>query len=132
MAHHNQTEVIQRRFDREVVMANDPPTNLRMGFGFIQARAAGAPYVQPRSAWKMDWDVKNRQCKKKLNDLAKRYPPIGKLVKEIIEARKAQAMPLCSAVELYHVVLLNRPGLAPCGYWDYAKKTFGYFPPQSK
>jgi len=34
-------------------MANDEPTSLRMGFGFPQARAAGAPYVPSRPGWRM-------------------------------------------------------------------------------
>lgn len=113
-------------------MANDPPTSMRMGFGFPQARAAGAPYVQPRPGWKMNWDLKNRQCERKLNDLLKQQPAVGELVKEIMEARKAQGLSLCSAVELYHVVLFNRPHLAPPGYWEYARKTYGWYSPQSK
>ncbi len=114
-------------------MANDPPTSLRMGFGFPQARAAGAPYVQPRPGWKMNWDLKNSQCKRKLHDLVKQHPSVGVLVGEIMEARKVAGSPTCSAVELYHVVLYNRPHLAPPGYWDYALKTYGWIrPPQSK
>src|SRR3974390_2635321 len=111
-------------------MANDPPTNLRMGFGFGQARAAGAPFVQPRPGWKMNWDLKNRQCNRKLNDLVRQDHSVGDLVKEIMVARKAQGMSLCSAVELYHLVLFNRPHLAPDDYWAYAPRTSGWVLPQ--
>jgi hypothetical protein len=112
-------------------MANDPPTNLRMGFGFEQARAAGAPYVAPRPVSRVNWEIKCRQCAKKLRELAIQESSVGKLVREIMEARKVQGLTVCSAVELYHVVLFNRPHLAPSGYWDYAQKTYGWLRPKS-
>jgi hypothetical protein len=43
---------------RAVDMANDPPTSLRMGFGFLQARADWRA-IRPRNGWEMDWDVAN-------------------------------------------------------------------------
>lgn len=113
-------------------MANDPPSALRMGFGFLEARAAGAPYVGPRPVWKINWDIRNKQAERKLRDLVKQHPSAGALVREVMEARKVQGLDVCKAAELYHVVLYNRPNLAPVGYWDYARKTFGWLsPPQS-
>jgi hypothetical protein len=111
-------------------VANDEPTNLRMGFGFVQARASGAPYVGPRPAGKVNWDLKNKECERKLRNLRKQLPSIGALVRKIMEARKTQGLPPCSAVELYHVVLCHRPRLAPPGYWSYALNTYGWFGPQ--
>ena len=110
-------------------MANDEPTNLRMGFGFVQARAAGAPYANPRPVRKVDWDLKIRQCERKLRDIIKNHPPVGGLVREIMGLRKSQGLPVCSSVELYHVVLFTRPKLAPPGYWEYAEREFGWLRP---
>lgn len=112
-------------------MANDDPTNQRMGFGFVQARAAGAPYVQPRPGWRMNWEVKCSQCARRLRDLVEQDPSVGELVREIIDTRKHQQMDAASAVEMYHLVLCNRPGLAPSDYWDYALKTYGWSGPQN-
>jgi hypothetical protein len=107
-------------------MANDPPTNLRMGFGFTQARASGAPYVRPRSSGEMDWDLKNRQSLRKLNDLVKQHPSLKVLIEKILEAWKAEHSRSPSGVELYYLVLRNRPKLAPSGYWDYVENTYGW------
>jgi hypothetical protein len=113
-------------------MANDEPTSLRMGFGFPQARAAGAPFVPSRPGWRMNWDVKCRECEKKLRDLVVQYPSVGVLIKKIVEAQKANGRQVW-AVEIYHLVLYKRPHLAPSGYWQYAKRTYGWDgPPQSK
>jgi hypothetical protein len=52
-------------------MANGNPTSLRMGFGFAQARAAGAPYQAPPTASQMDWHVKEKAAKRELQKLTK-------------------------------------------------------------
>jgi hypothetical protein len=44
---------------------NDPPTSLRRGFGFKQARSAGAPYRNPRPNYKVDFDLEERAAHKK-------------------------------------------------------------------
>jgi hypothetical protein len=67
-----------------------PPSNLRRGYGFQEARAAGAPYVRPRPGWKMNWDVESRKVERKLRRLVKEQPSLECLVREIIEEQKAQ------------------------------------------
>lgn len=127
-------------------MANDPPTNLRMGFGFTQARAAGAPYVRPRSGYLMDWDIKERSYKAALNVLVKEDTSIGKLVQAKMEIMKGGVVWIgnswCfqldqedrySATYLYYFVLYDRPELAPKGYWNDIQGKYGWpVPPQSK
>jgi hypothetical protein len=123
-------------------MKNDPPTNLRRGYGFNQARAAGAPFVRPRSGYQMDRDIQERFSKKALNALVKDDPSIRKLVQQKIEAMKTGEVLVggCwfllgqehfSAADLYYFVLYDRPDLAPKGYWANRAK-YGYpVPPQS-
>ena|ERR1700687_5809244 len=127
-------------------MANDPPTNLRMGFGFPQARASGAPYVRPRSGHEMDWDIDNRYYEKKLNVLVKVDSSIGILAREKMKAMKSGKVWLrpdycfeitrrwCgSATLLYYFVLYDRPELASKGYWDRVGEKYGWpVPPRSK
>jgi hypothetical protein len=79
----------------------------------------------------MDWDVKCRKCERKLRELVKQDPSVGTLVQEIMEAQKV-AKHESSAVEMYHLVLYNRPNLAPAGYWEYASQNYGWVPPTSE
>ncbi len=110
-----------------------------MGFGFSQARASGAPYVRPRSAWAMDWDVQDRHYEKKLNALVKRDPSIGALVREKLKAMKDGEVWIrpdycfkitqesCgSATLLYYFVLYDRPDLAPKEYWGHVQEKYGW------
>jgi hypothetical protein len=110
-------------------MANDAPTSLWMGFGFPQARASGAPYVRPRSVSKVNWDLKNKKCERKLGSLAKQHPTVETFIREIVELRKVKGLPACSAVELYHIVLFHHPKLSPPSYWEYALNEYGFLPP---
>jgi|HubBroStandDraft_6_1064221.scaffolds.fasta_scaffold1692475_1 hypothetical protein len=106
---------------------NDPPTSFRRGYGFSQARSAGAPYVPPRPAWKVNWDIRAKRAEKNLRELLKQHPSIKPLVLKIIEAQKGQAR----AMWTYHCVLLNRPDLAPSDYWDSTAWLGWPRPPQS-
>jgi hypothetical protein len=125
-------------------MANDPPTNQRMGFGFPQARAAGAPYVSPRSGYAMDWDVNERRHQKELAALVKLHPSIRTLARQIMEKMKTgtywigggcfQLTPefRTSSTMLYYFILYARPDLAPKGYWERVRKKYKWaVPPQS-
>jgi hypothetical protein len=126
-------------------MANDPPTNQRMGFGFPQARAAGAPYVRPRPGYAMDWDINERRYEKELAAIVRRNPSIRAVVREKMETMKTGVYWLhrgscfqlsqdlrSSATFLYYFVLYARPDLAPKGYWDRVRKKYGMeSPPQS-
>src|SRR5580704_2234454 len=69
-------------------MRNDRPTNLRRGHGFEEARAAGAPYVTPRSGHQMQRDIEERHCKKILNDIVKREPAMKAVVAETMRVMK--------------------------------------------
>jgi hypothetical protein len=73
---------------RQKPMANDPPTNQRMGFGFQQARAAGAPYVPPGSPSSYNYEVAERQAAKELRELIEQNPALGRRVQEIIKNAK--------------------------------------------
>jgi hypothetical protein len=70
-------------------MANDQPTNLRMGFGFQQARAAGAPYQAPHTAAQMDFHLKERAAQRELRALVESEPSNGALVRKIIDRHGA-------------------------------------------
>jgi hypothetical protein len=74
-------------------MTNDPPTSLRMGFGFQQARAAGAPYRAPRTVWGVNFETRERRAEKEIASLAKRYPSLKKRFAEIVREAKAQEYP---------------------------------------
>jgi hypothetical protein len=127
-------------------MRNDRPTSLRRGYGFSQARAAGAPYVAPRTGYAMEWDVNNRRYEKELSALVKREPSVIPLVQQKIEAMKKGEVWInpshcyqttgawrSAATLLYYFVLYARPELAPTGYWNSIQKKFGWeAPPQSK
>jgi hypothetical protein len=129
---------------RSKSMKNDHPTNLRRGHGFQQARAAGAPYVHPRSGYQMDWDVTDQYYARELKALLEREPSIKALVQEKMEAMKSGIIRLqnhdcelgkerrSSATWLCYLVLYDRPDLAPVGYWDRVRKKIGFeAPPQS-
>jgi hypothetical protein len=69
-------------------MANDNPTSLKMGFGYQQARAAGAPYVAPRPVSTVNFLLNERTAEKEIRDLIRRHSFVGPLVREIIEVQK--------------------------------------------
>jgi hypothetical protein len=69
-------------------MANDLPSHLRMGFGFGQAKAAGAPYAAPATADQMNFHLKERAAERKLRDLRIKYPEIGPLIREYVQYEK--------------------------------------------
>jgi hypothetical protein len=121
-------------------MRNDPPTNLRRGHGFQQARAAGAPYVNPRPGYAMDWDVNERRYEKELAAIVRRDPSTGALVRRIIEKMKTgfynvtpgyyfEIIPnlRSSATLLCYFVLYLRPDLAPKDYWDRIRKNYKWW-----
>lgn len=127
-------------------MRNDRPTSLRRGHGFPQARAAGAPYVSPRSGYAMEWDLNERRYQKELAALVKLHPSIRVLVRQTMEKMKTGTYwiyPGCcfqlkpefrtSATMLYYFILYARPDLAPEDYWERVRKKFNWDePPQSK
>ena len=56
-------------------MANDPPTSLRMGFGYHEARASGVTkFGQPRAASSVNADVKERAAIRQIASLLNRPP----------------------------------------------------------
>jgi hypothetical protein len=58
--------IAQRKDDGEATMANDPPTNLRMGFGYHQARAAGLGGIRgSRSPRQVNRDIEERKANRK-------------------------------------------------------------------
>lgn len=127
-------------------MRNDPPTNLRRGHGFREARAAGAPYIQPRPIYRANWDIEDRRCGELLKALIRAEPSIGILAQEKMEAMKTGVVWVrpdyafeitrqwCgSAAMLYYFVLYDRPEFASKEYWDRVRKKYQWpVPPQSK
>lgn len=93
-----------------------PPSTLRRGHGFKEARAAGAPYVKPRTGWQMDSDVQWRHAEKEVRKLVERDKSIEPLVRELIADQKKRNS--YNAHELLFEVLWNRPDLAPPSYWE--------------
>jgi hypothetical protein len=71
-------------------MANDPPTNLRMGFGFQQARTAGAPYQRPSTAAQMDFRLKEKKAEKELRKLVESNPASADQVRKLIEKFRSE------------------------------------------
>jgi hypothetical protein len=71
-------------------MANDRPTNLRMGFGFGEARAAGAPFVTPPTTNQMNWHLKEKAAEKELRELRETFPNIDGALKTIIKTFAAK------------------------------------------
>ena len=65
-------------------MANHPPSGLRMGFGFQQAKASGAPYVAPPTADQMNFHLKERTAEKELRTLREGYPEFDNLIRDLI------------------------------------------------
>jgi hypothetical protein len=110
-------------------MANDPPTNLRMGFGYQQARASGVTgFKSPPKPWEMNFHIKWAAAEKTLRRIVKRDPSIKPLVHKFIGQQKAVGE--YSAENILYAVLWTRPDLAPAGYWDLLPKA--YWPPQLK
>jgi hypothetical protein len=72
----------------EAIMANDNPTSLRMGFGYQQAKAAGAPYLAPRPVSTVNFLLNERTAEKEIRALVGRYEFLEPLVREMIEVQK--------------------------------------------
>ena len=72
-------------FNCESAMAMDGPSNRRMGFGFQQARAAGAPYTRPRTAGQMDFALKEKAAEKEIRALVEMNPSLGPTVRQFIK-----------------------------------------------
>ena len=68
-------------------MANDPPSHLRMGFGFQQARAAGAPYAAPPTPDQMNFHLREKAAEKKLRTLVLKKPSLAVLVRQYARPR---------------------------------------------
>src|SRR5437588_12245948 len=61
-----------------------------MGFGFQQARAAGAPYQPPSTPKKMVLRLKERAAEKEIRTLVERNPSIGPIVRNLVEEHRAK------------------------------------------
>ena len=72
-------------------MANGNPTSLRMGFGFGQARAAGAPYQAPPTSNQMDWHLKEKVAERELQKLTKDHPAIRNQLAAVVTNDKDAA-----------------------------------------
>jgi hypothetical protein len=71
-------------------MANDDPTNLRMGFGYEQARVAGLTGFQNApTASEMNWHLEWEAATKVLRHIVHNHPEMGDLVRKIIAAQRA-------------------------------------------
>lgn len=66
-------------------MANGNPTSLKMGFGFPQARAAGAPYQAPPTANQMDFHLKEKAAERELRKLARDCPFIRAQLADVVK-----------------------------------------------
>jgi hypothetical protein len=58
-----------------------------MGFGFQQARAAGAPYDAPGTASSYNWGVRERQAEKEIRQILKDYPQATPRIAKLIKNR---------------------------------------------
>jgi hypothetical protein len=72
-------------------MANANSTSLRMGFGFLQARAAGAPYQAPPTASQMDWHLKEKAAGRELQKLTRDHPDIRSQLAAVVTTEKDAA-----------------------------------------
>jgi hypothetical protein len=73
-------------------MANDPPTNLRMGFGYHQARQSGMGGIrQDRSPNQVNREIDERQIAKQIREVIESDPEwapfVAHWVKEKVKAR---------------------------------------------
>lgn len=93
-------------------MANDRPTSLRMGFGFEEARGAGAPYQAPPTVGQMNSHIRERQAEKELRSLVELYPHASKFVLEVIKANSAT----CSAQVIAFFVKFSLAKEAKSGF----------------
>jgi hypothetical protein len=70
------------------MVASDDPTTLRMGFGYPQARASGAPFRQPRSPSAVNYHWRESAANKDLRALVNQFPSLAPIVQQrIIERR---------------------------------------------
>jgi hypothetical protein len=53
---------------------NDPPSNLRMRFGYKEAKDAGVPFVPPKSGKRMNEDIKVQRAIRHMQRLAEEDP----------------------------------------------------------
>jgi len=66
-------------------MANDDPTSLRMLFGYEQARNAGVVgFSGTRTAWSMDFDLKESKARKEIRALVERNTLLEARVRQLI------------------------------------------------
>lgn len=65
-------------------MVNDKPTSQRMGFGYQQAKAAGVPYIAPRSIYAMNTEVRERHFAKALKATLLKFPEFSDLVEAAV------------------------------------------------
>jgi hypothetical protein len=69
----------------EGTMSNDDPTSLRMLFGYEQARTAGVVgFSGSRTAWQMDFDLKESKARKEIRALVGRNPSFEPRVRQLI------------------------------------------------
>ncbi len=72
-------------------MANDPPTNLRMGFGGAEARASGMrDFEKGPSVRQMNFDLEWREREKEIRAIIEKYPAAGSLVREMLKQQTAR------------------------------------------
>jgi hypothetical protein len=67
-------------------MKNDPPTTLRRGYGFQQARVAGAPFDRPLSEAEMNADLRQEAASKKIAKLCEGDRAFKQFVEDMLAA----------------------------------------------
>lgn len=72
-------------------MANNPPTSLRMAFGYRQARASGIDgFEKEPSTGQMNFDLQWRDGEKEIRAIVEKYPSAGPIVRRMIKEQKAR------------------------------------------
>lgn len=98
-------------------MANDPPTSMRMRFGYEQARDVGVTgFERPPDAQQMNWHRECADAEKKIAALTRTDPSLTTLALEVFERLKLHNRH--GAPQVLADIYWHRPELAPPGYWD--------------
>jgi hypothetical protein len=80
-------------------MANDPPTNLRMGFGAKDAVRSGIRGFRVKSTSQLNASVAWEREQEEIRQIVKEHPELGDLVREIV-ARQTERRLWCTTVIL--------------------------------
>jgi hypothetical protein len=98
-------------------MRNDDPTNLRRGFGYLEARASGVTgFESPPNSGKMSWHLECAAAEKRIAELSNADPSIIPFLLDLRAKLKEEEQN--SAPWLLANAYWERPDLAPPGYWD--------------